>query len=113
EEASIRRRVARLISDLSADRLDVTTAQAARSGFGGLPAPVQEMGVEILRLAYEGLASRVANGLETPALLESVEPILEIAESGRTFAGEVLEMWNGNWGRCAKRYVDAMSVPTD
>lgn len=112
EEEPIRRRVGKLVSELSADELDVITVQAARSGFGGLSDPVREMGIEILRLAYEGLMSRVANGLEAPALLGSVEPILEIAASGRTFADEVLEMWNGNWGRREKRYVDAMSVPT-
>lgn len=112
EDASIRRRVGELVSELSAGQLDVMTAQAARSGFGGLPAPLQEIGVEILRLAYEGLTGRVEDGLEAPALLGSVEPILEITASGRTFAGEILEMWNNNWGRSEKRYVDAMSVPT-
>jgi glutamate--cysteine ligase len=113
EEASIRRRVGEVIRELSADKLDVITTQAARSGFGGLPEPAQEIGVEILRLAYEGLAARVANGLETSALLGSVEPIFEIAASGRTFAGEVLEMWTGSWGGSEEKYVDAMSVPTD
>ncbi len=113
EEAPIRRKVGDLVGELSAGKLDVITTQAARSGFGGLPAPVREMGQEILRLACEGLENRVANGLEAPALLGAMEPILEIAASGRTFADDVLEKWNGRWRRNENKYVDAMSVPAD
>ena len=113
EDASIRSRVGELVGELSAGQLDVMTARAAGSGFGGLSVPAQEIGVEILRLAHVGLATRVQNGLEAPALLESIEPIREIATSGRTFADSILEMWNSKWERNAERYVDAMSVPTD
>jgi glutamate--cysteine ligase len=113
EEAPVRHRVGELVRELSADELDLITTHAARGGFGGLPASVQEMGLEILRLAYVGLENRVANGLEAPALLGAMEPILEIATSGRTFADDVLEKWNGKWGRSESKYVEAMSVPFD
>jgi glutamate--cysteine ligase len=111
EEPYIRQRALDLVGGLPPDVLDSIAIEAASNGLCGLPAPVQEMGLELIDLAREGLASRVARGIEAQTLLQSVEPIREVAITGQTFAGRLLEMWNGKWNKSPQRYVEAMSVP--
>jgi glutamate--cysteine ligase len=113
EEPHIRRRVWDLVGELPHNVLDSITIEAASHGLCGLPASVQEIGLELVDLARDGLASRVAHGIEAQTLLQSVEPVREVAATGHTSASRLLEMWNGKWNKSPQRYVEAMSVPLD
>jgi hypothetical protein len=112
EDPAIRAKVIELTGELSADQLDTITIEVGRGGFGGLSASARETCLELLHLACEGLSSRVGQGLEAPELLQAVEPIHDVAISGRTFADKLREMWHTGWKQNVRQYVDAMAVPT-
>jgi glutamate--cysteine ligase len=113
EDPGIRRRVAERVADIPVEALETVTTQAAQEGLCGLSGPVREVGAELVELARSGLSRRVAQGLEAPGLLQSLEPVREVAATGRTFASGLLEQWNTGWQQRPERYVEAMAVPVE
>ncbi|MEU9041647.1 MULTISPECIES: glutamate-cysteine ligase family protein [unclassified Kitasatospora] len=83
-------------------------AQGLATRLGG--DPVRPLAVELLRLARAGLAARVAADLEPPHVLGYLDPLDEIAATGRTFAEWCLRRWYGDLGGDPARYVAAYRV---
>ncbi|APU16702.1 MULTISPECIES: glutamate-cysteine ligase family protein [Actinoalloteichus] len=71
---------------------------------------VRELGAELLRLASDGLAARVRAGLERPEVVAYLDPLVEVIESGRTFAEETLARWEGDLAGDPARYVAAHRI---
>lgn len=71
---------------------------------------VRELGAELLRLARTGLAARVRDGLERPAVLGYLDPIQAVVDSGRTFAEQTLDRWEGDLAADRARYVAAYRI---
>ncbi|WP_316525758.1 glutamate-cysteine ligase family protein [Kitasatospora brasiliensis] len=72
--------------------------------------PVRPLAAELLRLARAGLAARVAAGLEPPHVLGYLDPLDEIAATGRTFAEQCRERWHGEFRHDPARWVAAYRV---
>ncbi|MFJ4672903.1 glutamate-cysteine ligase family protein [Kitasatospora purpeofusca] len=72
--------------------------------------PVRPLAVELLRLARAGLHARVAAGLEPPHVPALLDPLDEIAATGRTFAAQCLDRWHGDLRADPARYVAAYRV---
>ncbi|MFI2609727.1 glutamate-cysteine ligase family protein [Kitasatospora sp. NPDC018619] len=72
--------------------------------------PVRPLAAELLRLARAGLAARVAAGLEPPHVLGYLDPLEEVLATGRTFAEQCRERWDGGLHRDPARYVAAYRV---
>lgn len=111
EEPDVRNRVNALVSDMSLDVLDSTTVVAAERGWHGLTSRAQEVSLELLELASEGLAGRISRGVESPALLESLDSVREVAETGVTFAEQAIQMWESECSRDPAKYVERLAVP--
>ncbi|GLW57464.1 hypothetical protein [Kitasatospora phosalacinea] len=96
------------------------SAEGHRSARAELPArglearrggtPVRPLAAELLRLARAGLEARVAAGLEPPHVPALLDPLDEIAATGRTFAHQRLERWHGDLRTDPARYVAAHRV---
>ncbi|MFD7660142.1 glutamate-cysteine ligase family protein [Actinosynnema sp. NPDC059797] len=71
---------------------------------------VRELAVELVRIAGAGLRARVDAGLERPAVLDFLQPVEEVLETGDTFAHGVLRRWEGEFDRDPARYVAAYRV---
>jgi glutamate--cysteine ligase len=74
---------------------------------------VVELAGELLRLARQGLAARVRDGLERPGVLTLLDPLDEILDTGRTFADQCLHSWDTHLRRDPGRYVAAYRIPCD
>ncbi|WP_143200250.1 glutamate-cysteine ligase family protein [Kitasatospora sp. CB01950] len=72
--------------------------------------PVRPLAAELLRLARAGLDARVAAGLEPPHVPGYLDPLDEIAATGRTFAQQTLARWGGEFGSDASKYVAAYRI---
>ncbi|GAA0516935.1 glutamate-cysteine ligase family protein [Saccharopolyspora thermophila] len=101
-----------LLREHSVDALRRTAAEVPAKGLAARlgDVPVRELGRELLRLARQGLAARVAAGAERAVVLEYLDPVEEILETGTTFADRVLRRWDGEFGRDPARYVAAYRV---
>ncbi|MEU3497405.1 glutamate-cysteine ligase family protein [Kitasatospora cineracea] len=96
------------------------TAEEHRAARAELPArgpdtrlgdtPVRALAAELLRLARTGLEARVAAGLEPPHVPAHLDPLDEIAATGRTFAHQCLERWHGDLRTDPARYVAAHRI---
>jgi glutamate--cysteine ligase len=71
---------------------------------------VHELGRALVRLAEAGLAARVRAGREDPRVLDYLDPIREVVESGRTFAERAIERWKQDLPGSPARYVAAHRV---
>ncbi|WP_414514289.1 glutamate-cysteine ligase family protein [Nostoc sp. PCC 9305] len=71
---------------------------------------VRELALEMVKLAKEGLQARVNAGLEQPTVLKYLDPIEEIAVSGKTFAERLIERWKGEFDYSPANYVEAYRV---
>lgn len=72
--------------------------------------PVSEIASELLRLARQGLAARVAQGLERTSVLTYLEPLEEVLISGKTFAERCLHQWQNEFQNRPERYVHAYRI---
>lgn len=72
--------------------------------------PVSEIASELLRLARQGLAARVAGGLEHMSVLTYLEPLEEVLASGKTFAERCGERWQTEFHHRPERYVQAYRI---
>lgn len=72
--------------------------------------PVSEMANELLRLARQGLAARVAGGLEHASVLTYLEPLERVLASGKTFAECCVERWDTEFDHRPERYVQAYRI---
>ncbi|MFL6073722.1 MAG: glutamate-cysteine ligase family protein [Mycobacteriales bacterium] len=81
-------------------------AHGLRGGYGRVRrGELAELARELVRLAGEGLAARVAAGRERPAALAYLDPLREIADTGVTLAERALRDWHGGWERKPERWV--------
>ncbi|WBB56464.1 glutamate-cysteine ligase family protein [Verrucosispora sp. WMMD573] len=113
EEPAVRRKVTDLLADLRTEALDLITLKAAESGPDGIAAPIRETAEQLVMLADQGLAARVADGTESPEVLGLLDPAREWAATGRPPAEALRAAWTGPWRRRPDRYVAAMAVPED
>jgi glutamate--cysteine ligase len=72
--------------------------------------PVSEIAGELLRLARQGLAARVAQGLEHTSVLTYLEPLEEVLVSGKTFAERCVARWQTELQYSPERYVQAYRI---
>ncbi|MFE2345136.1 glutamate-cysteine ligase family protein [Kitasatospora cineracea] len=72
--------------------------------------PVRALAAELLRLARAGLEARVAAGLEPPHVPAHLDPLDEIAATGRTSAHQCLTRWHGDLRADPARYVAAHRI---
>jgi glutamate--cysteine ligase len=71
---------------------------------------VRELAAELVRLAREGVAARIAAGLDGEEALSYLEPLSSVLESGKTFAERGLERWQGDLARRPDRWVEAFRI---
>jgi glutamate--cysteine ligase len=71
---------------------------------------VRELARDLVRLAEEGLKARVKAGREDPRVLDYLDPIRDVVESGRTFAERTIERWKQDLPHSPARYVAAHRV---
>ncbi|MEU5432222.1 glutamate-cysteine ligase family protein [Streptomyces sp. NPDC020719] len=71
---------------------------------------MDELALELVRLARAGLRARVDTGLEAPEVLDYLDPLDEVLRTGKTFAEQCAERWDGDLRRDPRRYVDAFRV---
>jgi glutamate--cysteine ligase len=72
--------------------------------------PVSEIASELLRLARQGLAARVAKGLERRSVLTYLEPLEEVLVTGKTFAEQCLDQWQNDFQNRPERYVQTYRI---
>lgn len=72
--------------------------------------PVQEYAFELLRLADIGLRALAGEGREDHRVVSYLDPLHEIAASGRTFAQICAARWQGDFDGSAKRFVEAYRI---
>lgn len=72
---------------------------------------IGDLAVELVRLAKKGLAARITQGIEHPSAIDLIAPLLEIAESGITFAQRQQARWSTEFETKPSRFVAAMRVP--
>ncbi|MCQ4041039.1 glutamate-cysteine ligase family protein [Streptantibioticus rubrisoli] len=82
--------------------------EGLRTALGG--DRIDELAGELVRLARKGLRARVDAGLEHPKVLEYLDPIDEVLQTGRTFAEQCARRWETDMGRDPRRYVAAFRV---
>lgn len=75
--------------------------------------PVTELADELLWLAQRGLSARVKRGLERRDVLTLLDPLLEVVQTGTTFAERCLDRWHGELRESPQRYVRAYRIPVD
>jgi glutamate--cysteine ligase len=71
---------------------------------------VQDLAIEMVKLAKLGLEARVNAQLEHPEVLSYLEPLEEVAFSGQTFAERLIEKWKGELQFSRDRYVEAYRI---
>ncbi|MBD2410605.1 hypothetical protein FACHB389_17470 [Nostoc calcicola FACHB-389] len=71
---------------------------------------VQELAIEMVKLAKQGLEARVNAGLEHPEVLTYLKPVEEVAFSGQTFAERLIERWKGELQSSPAKYVQAYGI---
>jgi glutamate--cysteine ligase len=71
---------------------------------------VQELAIEMVKLAKQGLEARVNAGLEHPEVLTYLEPVEKVAFSGQTFAERLIERWKGELQSSPAKYVQAYGI---
>lgn len=71
---------------------------------------VRELAGELLRLARAGLTARVASGVERADVLDYLDPVVEILDTGETFAARCARRWEGEFGRDPAKYVAAFRI---
>ena len=69
--------------------------------------PVRPMCRELLDIARDGLWRRVKQRLEPEIVLSYLDPLLEVVESGETFAAQLAKRWKTGWATNPQGYVDA------
>jgi glutamate--cysteine ligase len=74
--------------------------------------PVSELARELLDLARQGLAARVAQGLEKPDVLAYLDPLVDVLDSGRTFAEQCLHRWDTDLHCDPRRFVEVYRIPS-
>jgi glutamate--cysteine ligase len=91
--------------------MDDVAVRGMRAQLGGTP--VSEIATELLRLARQGMTTRVERGLEHPTALTCLEPLAEVAATGTTFAERCLRRWQTDLRQDPERYVRAYRFPVD
>lgn len=93
--------------------LEATTDEVAVTGLAARLGPdsVRDLARELVRLASRGLSSRVEEGLEPASAIALLDPVAEVAESGRTFAAACADRWLKDLAQSPARYVGAYRVP--
>lgn len=102
----------RLMEPFTLAQLQDAHRAAAR---GGLQAklgsvPVLALAREMVRLARQGLSSRIDAGLESARAVRYLDPLEEVAATGRTFAEQCLEQWSGPFRESPAAYVDSFRI---
>lgn len=101
-----------LLKDCTIEQHQVARADAARRGLSAqyCGKPIASLAKEVIRLAEEGLQHRINLGLEDPKVLEYLEPLKTIVETGKTFAESCIENWNGSLVRSPARFVETYRI---
>ncbi|GAB4000478.1 glutamate--cysteine ligase [Glycomyces albus] len=73
--------------------------------------PIARLAREFVALSQDGLKALVAAGREGPEVLEFLDPVDEIAHTGRTQAEVLLDQWHGAFAQRPERLVAAYQVP--
>lgn len=68
--------------------------------------PVLDLAREVVALAAEGLRRIGHVGGDEPDERRFLEPLREVAEAGRSPGRDILERWEGEWGRSVGRLID-------
>jgi glutamate--cysteine ligase len=71
---------------------------------------VQDLAIQMVKLAKLGLEARVNAGLEQKEVLSYLEPLEEVAFSGQTFAERLIDRWKGELQSSRAKYVQAYRV---
>jgi glutamate--cysteine ligase len=110
--ADVRRAVLDCLANLTAEQLRSATVDIAIKGLAASVGPhlVQDLARELLRLARRGLTARVDSGHEPRHVLNFLDPLDEVAETGRTFADQCLGRWENDFDRKPAAYVRAYQV---
>jgi glutamate--cysteine ligase len=69
--------------------------------------PIRPMCQELLSIARDGMARRIKDGLEPEIALTYLDPLVEVIESGQTFADQLSERWRYEFGFDPRGYVQA------
>lgn len=72
--------------------------------------PIRELAQALLRLSQDGLKARVATGEEHPKVIDFLNPLWEILDTGQTFAEQCLLRWRGDLLQSPARYIAAYRV---
>jgi glutamate--cysteine ligase len=101
-----------LVRERTVPELDAAVDEIAVKGLCATLGPdsVQDLGREIIRLAKSGLKDRVKVGLEPSTVLQLLDPIERVAETGITFADNCVDLWNGPLRRSAPNYVSHFRI---
>ena len=67
--------------------------------------PIVELAQELLSLSDKGLRARVEANLESSTVLNFLEPLREILDTGQTFADRCLYRWQNDLQQSPQRYV--------
>jgi glutamate--cysteine ligase len=97
-----------LVRDLTWTELEEATDAVAVSGLQAKMGrdSLGDLARELVRLAGEGLAARVRGGLEPASVLQLLDPVIEIAETGQTFADICGRLWQGDIGQSRAKFVE-------
>jgi glutamate--cysteine ligase len=112
-DPAVRKEAIALLAELTAAQLEASVADIAAKGLAASvgPHPVADLAHELLRLARQGLESRVAAGADPAGILSFLEPLEEVARAGETFADTCIASWQGELGRSPEAYVRKYRIP--
>jgi glutamate--cysteine ligase len=71
---------------------------------------VHDLGREIVRLAKSGLKERAKAGLEPLTVLQLLDPIEKVVETGVTLADSCVDLWNGQFQHNPAKYVSHFRI---
>ena len=71
---------------------------------------IQELALEIIRLAKAGLQARIKAGIEAPKVLDYLKPIESVAIEGITFAERTIHNWETIWNHNPAAMVDFYKI---
>jgi glutamate--cysteine ligase len=103
-----------LVANVTAEQLQGALDDAAVKGLSAYLGrdSMQDLARELIRLAVQGLTSRIAAGIEPEGVLALLEPLEGIVESGVTFAEHCIQRWTTDLEKSPQKYVEAFSVPS-
>jgi glutamate--cysteine ligase len=112
-DESVRKEACALLAELTAAQLECSVNDIATKGLAAWVGPhqVADLGLELLRLARQGLESRVAAGADPAGIESFLEPLEQVAEDGETFADTCISSWQGELRQSPEAYVRKYRIP--